>query len=118
MEALKLNTRDEEAMIQHAIIKELKFHDWFVKPTHGSMFSSGFPDLYCSHSRYGSRWIEVKCPHRTGRSAFTSAQLETFPLMCAHGAGVWVASTHIEIEKFIVTQPCNWHMILLGGRST
>ena len=115
MEPLKIKTRNEEALIQLAIIKELRNKLWFVKDTHGNMYQSGFPDLYCVHRRYGARWLEVKTPSRSGSSAFTPAQLETFPDLVAHGAGVWVATTHVDVET-ILMRPCNWYQILQGTK--
>jgi hypothetical protein len=115
MEPLKMRGKNPEAIIQDAIIKELRFKMWFVKDTHGNMYQSGFPDLYCCHRRYGARWLEVKTPHRTGTSAFTPAQLETFPLLVASGAGVWVASSHEGVEE-ILMKPCNWWQVLQGTK--
>ena len=87
-----------EAVIQKNIIEYLRMREWFVKPTHGNMYQQGFPDLFCCHSDFGHRWVEVKVmPY--GR--FTPAQLKTFPKLCAHGSGVWVmvGATAAEYEK-------------------
>ena len=108
MNPRSLNTRDEEAKIQAAIIKELRNLNWFVKETHGNMYQSGFPDLFCSHTRYGHRWLEVKKP--VGY-VFTPAQLETFPQLCAHGSNVWIATTHVDVEA-VLMRPPNWFMFL------
>lgn len=69
------------------------------------MFQQGFPDLYITHRSYGTRWVEVK---NLKAYAFTPAQLKTFPLMVAHGSGVWVmvAATEEEYQKLF--KPCNW----------
>jgi len=112
MEPLNIKKRNVEALIQTAITKELMFKGWFVKDTHGNLYQSGFPDLFCCHTRYGHRWVEVKQP--TGYR-FTPAQLETFPKMCAHGSQVWVATTHEGIEELLM-KPSNWHMYLLNQR--
>lgn len=73
--------------------------------THGNLYQSGFPDVYCMHRSYGSRWVEVKNPLAY---AFTPAQIREFPLMVAHGTGVWVlvAATEEEYQKLF--KPCNW----------
>lgn len=99
-----------EWYIQQRIIKELKFKDWFVKETHGNAFQSGFPDLFCCHTRYGHRWVEVKRP--VGYK-FTPAQIETFPKLCAAGSKVWVATTEEGIEDLLM-KPSNWHLYLIG----
>jgi hypothetical protein len=96
-----------EFYIQEALISFLRFRGWFIKPTHGNMFQSGFPDLFCTHYKYGHRWVEVKDPNRSG-DPFTPAQRETFPLLCANGSGVWVliAATEAEYKKLFVKY--NW----------
>lgn len=112
MKPLKIKPREgPEAKIQDEIVKLLRYKGWYVKITHGNMFQSGFPDLFCCHSRYGQRWIEVKLPDMKG-SHFTPAQLEDFPKICANGSGVWVltAATEYEYEKLF--QPPNWYQYI------
>jgi hypothetical protein len=94
-----------EADIQRRIMSYLREREWFVRPTTGSLFQSGFPDLFCTHRKYGHRWVEVKNP---SSYRFTPAQLEMFPLLCANGSGVWVLvdSTHDEYEKLFTR--FNW----------
>lgn len=89
-----------EGKIQQDIICMLRMKGWFVKSTHGNMYSSGFADLYATHYKYGPRWIEVKLPDMKG-SKFTPAQLEDFPKFCCNGAGVWIltAATESEYQK-------------------
>jgi len=113
MEPKLITTRDAEAKIQISIIKELRFRNWFVKETHGNMYQSGFPDLFCCHTRYGHRWLEVKKP--VGYR-FTPAQLETFPQLCAHGSGVWIATTHEGVEALLM-KPYNWFIFLQNTRA-
>lgn len=98
-----------EAIIQQEILKYLRFREWFCMETHGNMYQRGLPDLYITHRKYGCRWLEIKQPK--GYS-FTPAQLESFPLLCANGSGVWImcAATDSEYEKLWI--PCNWHVYL------
>lgn len=110
MNPLKVKSRvGPEAIIQAAIVKELRFREWFVKETHGNMFQSGFPDLYAAHPRRGTRWIEVKNPLAY---SFTKAQMEDFPRFAAAGVGIWilVAPTQEELDK--LDKPANWHTYL------
>lgn len=93
----------------------LRYREWFVKPTHGNMYSSGFPDLYCSHKRYGIRWIEVKLPDMKG-SRFTAAQYETFPAMAAAGSGIWILTGDSEAEYGKLFKSCNWHVYMYMGK--
>ena len=113
MNPRNIGRENEEAKIQRAIIMELRMNCWFVKETHGNLYQSGLPDLFCCHTRYGHRWCEVKKP--VGY-AFTPAQLETFPLMCAHGSGVWVATSHIGIQELFM-RPFNWFVYLQNARA-
>lgn len=108
---LAKNKRGPEAKIQDDIVSMLLNYGWFVKSTHGSMFQSGFPDLYATHTRYGARWIEVKLPNMEG-SKFTSAQLEDFPKLCANGAGVWVLTAATESEYKKLFSKFNWYLYL------
>ena len=94
-----------EGKIQAELIKFLRYREWFVKETVGSMYQSGFPDLYCSHSVWGARWIEVKNPLAY---RFTPAQIQDFPKFCAHGAGIWVLTAATEEEYQKLNRPCNW----------
>ena len=99
--------RRPEAKIQDAIIRMLILKGWYVHVTHGGRYQSGFPDLFCTHSMYGHRWVETKLPGMKG-SKFTPAQIEHFPKMCAHGSGVWVltGATDDEYEKLF--KRFNW----------
>lgn len=103
--------RGPEGKIQDDIMTMMRNYGWYVKHTHGSQFQSGLPDLYCTHVRYGARWVEVKLPNMEG-SKFTSAQLEDFPLLCAHGAGVWVLTAATETEYRKLFTKFNWYMYL------
>jgi len=94
-----------EWYIQQDIIKFLRVREWLVKPTHGSVFQSGFPDLYATHSIYKQRWIEVKNP---AAYRFQPTQLDWFPQFVAHGSGVWVLVAATDAEYAKLFKPCNW----------
>jgi hypothetical protein len=98
----------EEKIVQD-LLNYLKVRDWFVKRTHGNMFQSGFPDLYAAKRNYGSRWIEVKCPHKY---CFTNAQLEDFPKLSGCGVGIWILTAANEHEYNKLFQPPNWYQYL------
>jgi hypothetical protein len=107
----------KESDIQEAIEDFLRIKGWYVLRTHGNMFQRGFPDDFACHSRYGSRWIEIKRPDRTG-NPYTANQMETFPKLCANGAGVWtlVAATEDEYKKLFC--PANWSVYIWGLKGT
>lgn len=87
----------------------LRHKDWIVKSTHGNTFQYGFPDLYCIHQRYGSRWIEIKNPLAY---SFTKAQLEFFPQLTECGIGVWILTDNTEAEYNKLFKPANWYQFL------
>lgn len=98
-----------EAKLQDEIIKMLRYKGWFVKSTHGNLYSVGWPDLFACHSRYGQRWIEIKLPKG---STFTPAQLEDFPKFCANGSGVWILIGATDDEYKKLFEPYNWYKYL------
>lgn len=98
-----------EAKIQEEICDMLTLKGWFVKNTHGNLFQFGLPDVFACHTRYGHRWIEVKNPVKF---SFTSAQIETFPKLCANGSGVWILVAATEAEYNKIFKPYNWHLYL------
>lgn len=102
--------RGPESEIQAKIIEYMKIRDWLVKETHGNIYQYGFPDLWCSHSRYGHRWIEVKNPLKY---EFTPAQLDFFPKLCANGSGVWIMVAANEDEYKKLFERPNWYIYLM-----
>lgn len=98
-----------ESKIQNAIITALRASEWLVVVTHGNEFQKGLPDLYCAHTRFGTRWIEVK---NTENYRFTAAQLELFPMFQSKGIGVWVLQSAEPAELQKLLQPANWYQYL------
>jgi len=110
MNPLKIKAKTgPERKIQDAIIDFLLIRGWYVLQTHGSMYQSGFPDLYATHSKYGARWIEVKNPLAYH---FTPAQLECFPKMSANGTRIWILTAATESEYQKLFGPANWYTYL------
>lgn len=104
---LKFQSKEgPESKIQAAIVKKLTLLKWFVLETHGNMFQRGLPDIYATHRLYGARWIEVKNPESY---SFTAAQVSTFPLLVANGAGVWILISDEDSEIKKLMKPCNWY---------
>lgn len=99
-----------EAAIQADIVKFLRYRGWFVKETHGNLYSHGWPDLYATHSTYRSRWIEVK---NLESYSFTAAQLDAFPKFCANGSPIWILVAATEEEYRKLWLPSNWYFYLM-----
>lgn len=101
----------KEYYIQRDIIEFLRKRLWYIKSTHGNLYQSGFPDLYCSHHLYGARWVEVKYAEKY---SFTRAQLENFPIMEQHGAKIWILTSATEAEYQKLFQKSNWETYYLS----
>ena len=101
--------RQPEAIIQEEIINLLTVKGWYVRNTHGNIYQMGLPDLYACHKRYGTRWVEVKCP--TGYK-FTPAQMDVFPRFTAEGVGIWILTGATEHQYKKLFQPANWWTFL------
>lgn len=96
-----------EAKIQEDLLRFLTFRGWYCRETHGNMYMNGFPDVYITHHSYGTRWVEVKNPKSY---SFTAAQIREFPLLSAHGTGIWILTEASENEYKKLWQPPNWYI--------
>ena len=106
------NTRiGPERIIQDKIIAKLRMLQWSVRETHGNLYQWGFPDLYCAHRQYGTRWVEVKDPARRG-NVFTEAQMEYFMELGSKGVGVWVLTSDHNEEIAKLHKEHNWYHYL------
>ena len=100
-----------EQLIVEKLRALLHLKGWYTIKTHGNLYQTGLPDLFCCHSRYGARWVEVKDPNRSG-DVFTSAQHDCFPKLCANGSGVWVMISADETEYNKLFERPNWSQYL------
>lgn len=98
-------SKKPETILQEKIAAYLRNKGWYVKSTHGNEYQSGFPDLYCIHRNYGTRWVEVKIKEKY---KFTPAQLDTFPMFQAHGVGVWILVDANDFEYRKLFSRPNW----------
>ena len=108
MDPIKVR-QNPERIIQNEIIEFLTARDWFVRETHGNMYSNGWPDLYAVHRKHGPRWIEVKNPQAY---SFTPAQIKAFPEFTKAGAGIWIMTAASESEYAKLFKGYNWHYYL------
>ena len=97
--------RKRESIIQDDVIDFLEHRDWLVEPTHGNLIQKGFPDLFCHHIRWQSRWIDVKVP---GQYEFTKHQKLKWPKWESHGVGIWILTAATEEEYDKLFDPPNW----------
>ncbi len=125
MKARKIRSvKGPEAKIQTDIIRFLEDRKWYVRSTHGNVYSSGWPDLYACRRRFHCgvpaegihysneplvRWIEVK---HAKKYRFTGAQLSDFPKFTSQGVGIWVLTAATEAEYAKLFRPPNWYQYL------
>ena len=76
-----------EYFIQRDLIAFLEAREWLVERMIGNAFQMGIPDLYCHHSKWGYRWIDVKVK---GRYSFTKPQRQKWPRWEKAGVGIWI----------------------------
>lgn len=106
---IKSHKHGPEHKIREDIIRKLRFLGWYVKIIHGSMYQSGFPDLFACHSKYGVKLIEVK---NKDAYHFTAAQLDEFPKLVANGASVYVLTSADDSEINKLRGGSNWYWYL------
>jgi len=112
MDKPKLRIKDDpERRVRDEVRDYLVLRGWFVKITHGSVYSEGLPDIIACHNTYGQRFIEVKLPNMKG-SRFTPAQLRDFPQFVSHGCGIWIITGGNEEEYQKLFKPQNlWYYL-------
>jgi hypothetical protein len=62
------------------------------------MYQVGLPDLYCTHTTHGQRWIDVKNPK--GYS-FTAAQRKYWPAIDAC-VGIWILTSVADYKSLFL----------------
>lgn len=95
----------KESKLQKDIITYLEVRNWMAEPTTMNQYQSGFPDVYCFHTKYGPRWVEVK---KAKGYTFTKAQKFKFPKWHKVGVGIWILCDDTEEEYDKLFQPPNW----------
>lgn len=98
MGSLRKPRHGPEWYIRRDLIAFLKARGWYIEITHGSLYQTGFPDLYAMHEKWGQRWIDCKQPKHY---SFTKAQKIKWPLWEAKGTPIWIltAATQEEYDK-------------------
>lgn len=77
-----------EREIQESAKEKLRDRGWHCVDMYGHTFSHGFPDMYCCHRDFGSRWVEFKA-----QKAFTPSQKRVFKEMTDVNCGIWVLTS-------------------------
>ncbi len=100
-----------ETILQKSIMDYMRLRGWECWNTHGSQYQMGFPDFYTAHFKYGTRWVEVKLPHRKV-NPFTPAQMKVFQEFAGKGVGIWVLTAASSTEYNKLFKPSNWYTFL------
>lgn len=97
--------------IQKDIVTFLRARGWHTErlvggEVRGGAVQSGLPDLLICHAKWGIRFVEVKYEDK---HYFTKAQKWKFPILMAHGCGIWVltASTDEQYDR-LFKEPNLW----------
>jgi hypothetical protein len=85
---VRVGSSGPERDLQELLKAQLTTTGWYCTDFFGHTFSYGFPDFYCCHADWGSRWVEVKI-----KPSFTPAQKKNFVVMADFGAKIWVLRT-------------------------
>lgn len=87
-----------EQTVQRAVKRAMENDGWHIIKMHGSAYQRGIPDLYCMHKQYGTRWVELKSPTRSGQ-LFTPAQYSVFRKFVQCKIGIWMLTSVSDIQK-------------------
>jgi hypothetical protein len=102
---IKRTKHGPEWHIQQDLKQFLKDRQWNVEHTHGSLYQTGFPDLYVAHGKWGQRWIDCKQPKRY---SFTRDQKRKWPLWDKFGIGIWILTAADQEQYDKLFKPPNW----------
>jgi len=117
--------RKPETILQKNLIKFLQSKGWVTKETHGSAYSSGWPDLFIFR-RIGTaklwrpgdhKWIDTKIL-RNGKIHLTEAQHTFWPIMLKNGQGIWIMTEVSDREYKKLFEPPNLVEYMLMGNIT
>jgi len=87
------------------LVKFLKDRGWLVQRMSADAFLNGFPDLFCAHKKWGTRWIEVKQPEGY---TLTQAQRRKWALWDELGIGIWILTAATQEEYNKLYKLPNW----------
>lgn len=102
---IRRKSHGPEWFIQRDLKRFLKDRGWHVEQTHGNLYQTGFPDLYCFREDFRERWIDCKSPDKY---TFTKAQKIKWPIWDACGIGIWILTAANQAEYDRLFQPPNW----------
>lgn len=94
-----------EAKIQREFIAYLQARGWRVERMIGNALQMGIPDIYVMHSKYGTRWIDLKNPIDY---EFTKAQRRKWPRWEEHGVGIWIITGWADEDYAKLFESPNW----------
>lgn len=99
------NKHGPEYKIQREFIRFMRERNWVVERMIGNAYQYGIPDLYVGHSKYGTRWIDIKNPVAY---EFTRQQRIKWPQWERYGIGVWIITAATQEEYAALFRPPNF----------
>jgi hypothetical protein len=99
------NTDKLELDIQRELVDFLRTRGWHVERMLANAYQTGIPDLFCYHTKWGMRWVEVKRPE--GYS-FTRRQRQKWPEWEKAGIGIWILTAATQEQYDLLFRAPNW----------
>jgi len=94
-----------ERDIQRALVTLLRARGWHVERMLANAYQTGIPDLFCYHTKWGMRWVEVKRPE--GYS-LTLRQRQKWPVWEKAGIGIWILTAAAQEQYDLLFKAPNW----------
>ena len=89
-------TRQQESVkVSDPLRAFMHSRGWMTFKTAGSKYMQGWPDLYCIHPKFGTKWVECKMLGKKLRPS----QKRMYQAWTKCGVGVWVINHKDDYPK-------------------
>jgi len=100
----KIRRQPERDEVSRPLVAFMRKRGWHCTKMHGNMYQQGVPDLYCTHPKFGVKWVETKVVGKKLRAT----QRKLFREWAQHGSGnIWVINHCDDYGKLF--DPPNWY---------
>jgi hypothetical protein len=100
-----MSTDKLELDIQRELVKFLQTKGWHVERMLANAYQTGIPDLFCYHTKWGMRWVEIKRPKEY---SFTLRQRQKWPEWEKAGIGIWILTAATDEQHDLLFKAPNW----------
>jgi hypothetical protein len=94
-----------ELHLQRELVTFLRARGWYVERMLANAYQTGIPDLYCYHTKWRERWVEIKRP---ADYSFTRAQRRKWPERERAGILIWILTAATQEQYDLLFKPPNW----------